>query len=190
MNESFQERGSPGYAGAAASALKSFRPDCGRDFILPPSFIPTGSRFTNPAVPLPCHGLFFLQAMVGLALSCGARRSSGVLLQFLFFLRTSEIHGLRLRDVSWLNSGHVVVDLPHTKASRGRALCFSLEPFCAGCSLPSCHRGSSAPIIDSSLQVFRARFQKLVVFLDLEDGAFLPCGLRRGGATFHWGEEG
>ncbi|CAE7762207.1 unnamed protein product [Symbiodinium sp. CCMP2592] len=30
------------------------------------------------------------------------------------------------------------------------------------------------------------QFQKLVVFLGLEEGTFLPYGLRRGGATFHW----
>ena len=90
--------------------------------------------------------------MAGVALSVGQRRLAvALLIQFLFFLRTAEIYGLRPRDVSCLQTGHVVVALPHTK-----------------------------------MQVFRARFQQLVVFLGLEEGTFLPYGLRRGGATFHW----
>ena len=78
--------------------------------------------------------------------------------------------------------------LPHTKTSRGRAQSVSLyDPFLCRV-LPSAlsQWSPDGPIIDSSLQAFRARFQQLVVFLGLEEGTFLPYGLRRGCATFHW----
>ena len=127
--------------------------------------------------------------MAGVALSVGQRRLAvALLIQFLFFLRTAEIYGLRPRDVSCLQTGHVVVALPHTKTSRGRAQSVSLfEPFLCRVLPPTLSQWSpDGPIIDSSLQTFRARFQLLVVLLGLEEGTFLPYGLRRGGATFHW----
>ena len=48
MNESFQEGDSPGYAGAAVSALKRFLPPLRSRLY---RFIPTGLKFTNPAAP-------------------------------------------------------------------------------------------------------------------------------------------
>ena len=64
--------------------------------------------------------------------------------------------------------------LPHTKTSRGRAQSVSLfDPFLCRVLPSALARWSpDAPILDSSLQVFRARFQKLVVFLGLEEGTF------------------
>ena len=173
---------------AAVSALKRFLPRLRSRLYTATQLYSNWIKVYKPcrATPIPWQ---LVQAMAGVALSVQQRRLAvALLLQFLFFLRTSEIYGLRPRDVSCLQTGHVVVALPHTKTSRGRAQSVSLyDPFLCRV-LPSAlsQWSPDGPIIDSSLQVFRARFQQLVVVLGLEEGTFLPYGLRRGGATFHW----
>ena len=176
MNESFQEGDSPGYAGAAVSALKRFLPRLRSRLYTATQRYSNWIRVYKPcrATPIPWH---MVQAMAGVALSVGQRRLAiALLIQFLFFLRTSEIHGLRPRDVSCLRTGHVVVALPHTKTSQGRAQSVSLyDPFlCRVLPAAMASWSPSATILDSSLQAFRARFQKLVCFLGMEEGTFLP----------------
>ena len=137
---------------------KDFSPDCGRDFTLLRSFTPTGLKFTSPVAPRLFLGnssrlwrawRFLYNSGAWPLHSCFSFSFSFVPLRFT----------VRPRDVSCLQTGHVVVALPHTKTSRGRAQSVSLyDPFLCRV-LPSAlsQWSPDGPIIDSSLQVFRAR---------------------------------
>ena len=123
MNESFQTGDSPGYAGAAVSALKSFLPRLRLRLYTATQLYSKWVKVYKPfrATPLTKPWRSSGQQRLAVAL----------LVQFLFFLRTSEIYGLRPSDVSCLNSGHAVVALPHTKTSHPRqsSKCLALDPF-------------------------------------------------------------
>ena len=161
---------------------KGFSPDRGREFILPPNFIPNWIKVYKPcrATPLPWS---LVQAMAGLALSSGQRRLAvalRIVLQFLVFLsRTAEIYGLRPRDVSCLNSGHVVVALS-PKVSH------SWTPFSAGYSFRSWHLGLPLPLSSTRLcKLFGQDCRNLLSSkASKKREHFCPMGLREEGPQF------
>lgn len=188
LNEVFQEGDSPATAGSAISALKRFLPKLRLKLPTAAQYYSNWIRVYRPnrAAPIPWK---VVQAMAGGAFESGhSRLAICLLLQFLFFLRSSELFGLRPCDVGCFSSGHVVVALPATKTSRGRGQSIALfDPFLARHLSTHLRRFQPRrPLWPHSARYFRFAFHRLLEVLGYPEGSFQPYSLRRGGATFHW----
>ena len=173
------------YAGHLLSALKRFFPRVRHHIPLAKQYFVNwkSSQRISQAVPMPAIVCMSLASVAHAARNTPL--AALLLLSYLALLRTGEIATLRMSNLSWDTSSHIIiVALPNTKTARAAAESVLVKDPYLPYLLEYIKRNYSTDRLwPGSVPAFRKALRLLCAHLGVQDYNFTPYSIRRGGAS-------
>lgn len=190
INELFQKDAPLHWAGDFLSGLKRAHPRCKGQLKTADSYYIRWVKITKRVRALPlslelAKGLFVYGCLNG-----QPRFGLTILLGFVLLLRPAEMRGLRCRHFTRMRGDLMTVTLPTTKAGEregGQPVTVLLRDEGLIRVIMSLRRKSEDFLFLGSELSFRQMYRQALQYYGIDHAKPTPHGVRRGGATWHFG---
>ena len=191
INELYQDDLPLGWASDFICGLKRLYPNSKRNLETASSYLRNWQKATVRTRAMPVT-LEVVQAMATVSyVRKRPEMAQALLLSFAGLLRVSEIISAKFGQLNFLKEDYAILTLPNSKgASRSgqpETVVFKDTALIAQLKARWVSEGSQSFICPGTYGSFTREYKELRRFLGLHSESFTPHGLRRGGATWHFG---